>query len=80
MPDLASFVFTLTASADTTVPAYTARILHASFLRWLERDHPELVAALHDANHPRPYTLSNLQGNLHPHGERFKIPHEKVKP
>lgn len=55
------------------MPRYSARVLHASFLRWLERDHPELVALLHDANHARPYTLSNLQGELTPQGERMRI-------
>jgi CRISPR-associated endoribonuclease Cas6 len=73
MPDLASLVFTFTASEATSVPRYSARVLHASFLRWLERDHPELVAQLHDANHPRPYTLSNLQGELTPRGERLHV-------
>ncbi len=70
---LASLIFPLTAAETTTVPAHTGRILHASFLRWLERDHPELVAQLHDANHPRPYTISNLQGNLTPSGPRLKL-------
>jgi CRISPR-associated endoribonuclease Cas6 len=70
---LASIIFPLTASEHTTVPLHTGRILHASFLRWLERDHPELVAQLHDANHPRPYTVSNLQGQLAPQGNRLKL-------
>jgi len=70
---LASIIFPLTAAEHTSVPRHTGRILHASFLRWLERDHPELVAQLHDANHPRPYTVSNLQGNLTPNGERLKL-------
>lgn len=73
MSELASIIFTLTASAATSVPHYSARVLHASFLRWLERDHPELVAHLHDENHPRPYTLSNLQGELALQGERMRI-------
>ena len=73
MSSLASLIFTLTASAATSMPRYSARVLHASFLRWLERDHPELVAQLHDANHPRPYTLSNLQGELAPQGERMRM-------
>ncbi|MEK7258027.1 MAG: CRISPR system precrRNA processing endoribonuclease RAMP protein Cas6, partial [Bacteroidota bacterium] len=60
-------------SEHTSVPVHTGRILNASFLRWLERDHPELVAQLHDANHPRPYTISNLQGPLLPSGERLKL-------
>lgn len=75
MPELASLIFTLTAAAPTSVPRYSARVLHASFLRWLERDHAELVAQLHDANHVRPYTLSNLQGELMPNSrdERLRI-------
>ncbi len=64
MTDLASIVFTLTASAATSMPRCSARVLHAAFLRWLERDHPELVRLLHDNNYQRPYTLSNLQGEL----------------
>jgi CRISPR-associated endoribonuclease Cas6 len=64
MPDLASFVFTLTASAETKLPPMPTRILHGSFLRWLERDHPELVKELHDNNERRPYTLSDLHGRF----------------
>ena len=71
--NLASLVFTLTAAETTSMPLHTGRILHASFLRWLERDHAELVAQLHEANHPRPYTVSNLQGALTPQGERLKL-------
>ncbi len=70
---LASLIFTLTASQAISMPRYSARVLHASFLRWLERDHPELVALLHDANYQRPYTLSELQGELTLQGERMRI-------
>ncbi len=73
MSNLASIVFTLTAAQATSIPRYSARVLHASFLRWLERDHAELVGQLHDANHPRPYTLSNLQGELTLQGERMRM-------
>ncbi|MGH7453273.1 MAG: CRISPR system precrRNA processing endoribonuclease RAMP protein Cas6 [bacterium] len=64
MTDLASIVFTLTASAETKLPPMPSRILHGAFLRWLERDHPELVKLLHDNNERRPYTLSDLHGKF----------------
>ncbi len=64
MTDLASIIFTLTAAADTKLPPMPPRILHGAFLRWLERDHPELVKQLHDNNERRPYTLSDLHGKF----------------
>ena len=64
MTDLASIVFTLTARADTKLPAANARILHGALLHWLERDHPALVKTLHDNNARRPYTLSDLRGKF----------------
>lgn len=64
MTDLASIVFTLTASAETKLPPMPSRILHGSLLHWLERDHPELVKLLHDNNERRPYTLSDLHGKF----------------
>lgn len=64
MTDLASIVFTLTARAATKLPPANARILHGALLRWLERDHPALVKALHDNNDRRPYTLSGLRGHF----------------
>lgn len=73
MPSLASIVFTLTAGEETTLPRQPARILHAAFLRWLERDHPELVVKLHDANYARPYTLSELQGDFDRNGSRLLL-------
>jgi len=74
MTDLASIVFTLTASADTKLPPANARILHGALLRWLERDQTELVALLHDANYQRPYTLSDLHGCLEEKNGWLKIP------
>jgi CRISPR-associated endoribonuclease Cas6 len=73
MPDLASIVFTLTARQETGLPRFPGRILHGALLRWLQRDHPELVALLHDANHQRPYTISDLRGNFERRGEWIKI-------
>ncbi|MCI0694037.1 CRISPR system precrRNA processing endoribonuclease RAMP protein Cas6 [candidate division KSB1 bacterium] len=74
MTDLASLVFTLTASADTKLPPMPTRIIHGSFLRWLERDHPQLVTLLHDNNERRPYTLSDLHGKFEERNGWLKIP------
>lgn len=64
VPNLASFVFTMTAEEDTTLPQYPGRVLHGALLRWLERDHPRLVTMLHEKNYARPYTLSQLRGRF----------------
>lgn len=74
MTDLASIVFTLTASADTKLPPANARILHGAFLRWLERDHPELVTLLHANNYQRPYTLSDLHGRFEEKNGWLRLP------
>lgn len=64
MPELASIVFTLTATRDTTLPLNPERILQASFLKWLGSVHPNIAAMLHDSNEHRPYTVSGIQGEV----------------
>jgi CRISPR-associated endoribonuclease Cas6 len=71
--DLASIVFTLTAAEDTDLPRFPGRILHGAFLKWLQRDHSELVALLHDENYKRPYTISDLRGNFKTSGDWIKF-------
>jgi CRISPR-associated endoribonuclease Cas6 len=73
MTDLASIVFTLTAAEDTDLPRFPGRVLHGALLRWLQRDHPEFVALLHDENHKRPYTISDLRGNFKISGDWIKF-------
>lgn len=64
MNDVSSTIFTLTAAEETTFPVDGGRILHASFLNWLQQRQPELAARLHADNYARPYTLSPLQGEM----------------
>jgi CRISPR-associated endoribonuclease Cas6 len=73
MTDLASIVFTLTAAKDTDLPRFPGRVLHGALLRWLQRDHPEFVALLHDENHKRPYTISDVRGNFKISGDWIKF-------
>jgi len=73
MPSLTSTIFTLSAAADTDLPLYAGRILQASFLKWLQREHPQLVAKLHDANYPRPYTVSDLHGDFERRNGRLRL-------
>lgn len=62
-PSLISILFPLTATANTTLPIHSGRIMQGAFLKWLQRDYPELSVKLHD-RYQRLYTVSALQGDL----------------
>ena len=62
MTALLSVVLTLDAVAPTEANASVARAAHAWLLARIAEHNPALAARLHEADGPRPFTVSNLWG------------------
>jgi CRISPR-associated endoribonuclease Cas6 len=60
--ELLSAVVTLAPAASAQAPAWLARAAHAWLLARIARSDPALADALHEADTPRPFTVSNLWG------------------
>lgn len=59
---LLSTVFILRPLADTTLPMTLGNAFYTAFLQLVAEHDPELATWLHDANGPKPFTTSPLQG------------------
>ncbi|MBF2063623.1 MAG: CRISPR-associated endoribonuclease Cas6 [Calothrix sp. C42_A2020_038] len=71
--ELVSLAFDLTPKSEATLyPQYTTGF-HAWFLNQVRISNPELSAYLHDGQSEKPFTISQLEGNLLPSGKDLRI-------
>jgi len=59
---LLSVVFTLRAQQPATLPADQGRAVHGLFFDWLTKADAALAQRIHDADGPKPFTVSSLRG------------------
>ena len=66
MTDLLSVVITLEALEPGQLDLFQGRAMHAIFLNLVRKADPSRAEALHDADGPKPFTVSNLIGLRRP--------------
>ncbi len=62
MTDLVSLVILVRPAEPVTVPGHLGRAAHALLLRWIDERDPALARQWHDADGPKPFTCSSLNG------------------
>jgi len=71
---LLSAVFTLHTQQAATLPVDQGRAVHGLFLDWLRKADPKLAQQMHDAEGPKPFTISSLRGARVEHDQITLLP------